>query len=158
MHKSRSVRPSVSVEMKEFTVYEMHASHKTSIRRITMELGIPKSTVGQILKQESFIQTSYKSCITWQRMTRIYELMCQWFGRKTGWKHMIHRRLFYLPMMLSFMRMVRSTDKVNVRYYWSQYNPYFVDYSEQSVAQKVMFSGTWTCLFWWSRDYAENST
>ena len=54
MDKPRSGRPSVSVERKDIVVSKMYASPKKSIRRTSMELGIPKSTVGQILNQQKF--------------------------------------------------------------------------------------------------------
>jgi transposase len=52
--KRRSGRPPVAEEIREGVVAKFHASPRKSIRRTSMELGVLKSTVHDILKKEKF--------------------------------------------------------------------------------------------------------
>lgn len=143
LDKPRSGRPSVSIEMKEIVMAKIHASPKKSIRRTSMELGIPKSTVGQILKQQNFhpYKLQILHHLTEDDPDRRVE-MCEWFFKKLNENiRFIENCVLFSDEALFYVN--GEVNRQNVRY-WSQQNPHFVDYSKQQGVHKVMvWCGLW---------------
>ena len=107
-----------------------------------MELGIPRLTVGQILKQKFH---SYKLQIlhhlTEDDPNRCIE-MCEWFSAKLNENiRFIENCVLFNDEALFYVN--GEVNRQNVRY-WLQQNPHFVDYFKQQEVHKVMVCcGLW---------------
>ena len=128
---------SVSVETKKIITAKMHASAKQSIRKTSTQLAIPISTIVIFQNSTGFIHSSYKSCITYLRITLIDELGGKNDFPENYMKTSVSQKLVLcIAMKLWFKSMVGKVNRQNIRY-WSQQNSHFVDYSKQQRAQKI---------------------
>ena len=114
MDKPRSGRLSISIETKEIIMAKIHASPKKSIRRTSMELGIPKSTVGQVLKQQKFhpYKLQILHHLTEDDPNRRIE-MCEWFSTKLNENiHFTEDCVLFSDEALFYVNGEMSTDKM----------------------------------------------
>jgi transposase len=158
--KRRSGRPPVAEEIREGVVAKVHASPRKSIRRTSMELGVPKGTVHDILKQENF--HPYKLQIV-QHLTeddpddRLE--ICQWF-------------LSQIEKNEHFLRGVLFSDEANFyangevnkqnHKHWSTDKPHWFSTTKTQGAERIMVCcGVWDVhvigpLFFHERVTGEN--
>jgi transposase len=143
MDKPRSGRPSVSDETKETIMAKFTASPRKSLRRTAMELGVPKTTISRILKEQRFhpYKLQILHHLTEDDPDRRLE-MCEWFSNKLDENDRFTEDcVLFSDEALFYVN--GEVNRQNVRY-WSQNNPHWVDHSKQQGAQKIMvWCGLW---------------
>ena len=141
--KSRSGRPKTSDETKELILANVYANPTESLRKSSHDIGIPKTTVLRVLKEEKF--HPYKL----QLLHHLNEddpdrrlQMCEWFAEKLN----ENPRFTEDNMLFSdeaFFYLNGEVNRQNLRY-WSQSNPHWMNASKQQGGQKVMvWCGLW---------------
>ena len=133
----------MSDEVKERVLAKVAVSRRKSIRRISREMDVPKSTVHDILISEKFhpYKLQILNHLTEDDPDRRMQ-MCEWFSGQL----FINDRFSEDFILFSDEAMFYVNGEVNrhnVRY-WSQSNPRWFDPSKQQGGQKVMvWCGLW---------------
>ncbi len=143
LDKPRSGRPKTSDKTKEVVVAKIAASPRKSLRRTSMELGVPRSTIHKILVEQKF--HPYKLQILHhlneddpdRRMQ-----MCEWFSDKLDENiNFTKDLLLFSDEALFYVN--GEVNRQNLRY-WSPDNPHWMDPSKQQGCQKMMvWCGLW---------------
>lgn len=147
---TRSGRPRTDEKINEAVIAKMYASPKKSIRRTSMELNVPRSTVHDILKKAKF--HPYKL----QLLQHLSEddpdrrmQMCGWFLER------IEENADFLSTVMfsdeANFYVKGEVNKQNLRY-WSDENPHWYDPAVQQGSPRVVVwhveqSYHWPILF-----------
>ena len=143
LDKSRPGRNKISDEVKERVLAKVAVSPNKSIRRISMEVDVPRSTVYDILKAENVHPYKLQMLhhLTEDDPDRRME-MCEWFSNKL----FVNGRFTEDLVLFSDEAMFYVNGEVNrhnVRY-WSQVNPHVISPSKKQGCQKIMvWCGLW---------------
>ena len=139
---TRSGRPRTHETIQEAVIAKVYASPNKSIRRTSMELDVPRSTVHDILKKAKF--HPYKL----QLLQHLSEddpdrrmQMCGWFLEK------IEEEADFLSTVMfsdeANFYVTGEVNKQNLRY-WSNENPHWYDpATQQGCDRAVVWCGMW---------------
>jgi hypothetical protein len=140
--KPRVGRASVGEDIRTGVIAKFHASPKKSFRQTSTEVGLPKSTMHDILEKEKFhpykLQILYR--LTENDPDRRLE-MCEWFLRQISEDENFLEGVMFSDEANFYVS--GEVNKQNFRY-WSPEKPHwFTDSKEQGAHRLMVWCGLW---------------